>query len=250
MAKKTFPKTKAKKARSRFSKFARKKPVAKSTIARVVKSVMRSEAEKKQYQTSAFNQQCAAPMSILEVNGIPFNPSQGTGQANRIGNRVKLLRVEVRGHVNAVANTQGGSNVYLNLARIILGRPREGLTVSAAQVNSIMQSGNSTSALGPDIVSWYRPYNFDTWNIYRSKNFKIAPASLSTTSFNNDYKNLGFFKFVMHPNMEVTFNDATNTPTNYNIFIGGAAIDSQGSAATYSSSVEFHYEAVFTFIDI
>lgn len=250
MAKKTFPKSKAKRAKSRFSKFAKKKTVAKSSIVRVVKSVINSNAEKKVYQTSAFNQACAAPLSVLEFNGIPFTPSQGTGQANRIGNRVKLLRVDVRGHVNLVANTQGGSNVFLNLARIILGRPKEGLTISAGQVNTLMQSGNTATPLGPDVVSWYRPYNFDVWNIYRQKNFKLAPASLSATSFNNDFKNQGFFKFVLHPNMEVHFNDTTGQSTNFNIFIGGAAIDAQGSGTTYASTVEFHYEAVFTYIDL
>ena len=70
---------------------------------------------------------------------LAFNPSQGTGQGNRIGNKVKLLRVDIRGHCNVT--TVAAANYPLMLCKIFVGRAKNGTGISGTETNALMQSG-------------------------------------------------------------------------------------------------------------
>lgn len=210
-------------------------------IARIVRSVLSKTAERKTYQYAAANQTVTSVVTDTEFVGIVFGPSQGTGQSNRVGNNVKLLSVEIRGHFNSVGSAIALCKVFVGRNKFNIGLP------DSTQAQALMQSGNTATALGPGVVSFYRPWNKDAFNVYRSKNLKIGPANGSIT--NNDFKVMVPFHFKLFPNRVIKFDDTDNTPTNYSLWIAAVGIDPADSGGN-PNSVEYHFEAVHTYIDV
>lgn len=207
--------------------------------------------ERKIYQTSSTNFPCSSQCNTGTELLIPFNVSQGTGQANRIGNRVFLEKVIIRGHVNMRQTTS--ASIYMNLCKVWVGRLKSDFGAGLpSDYNALMQSGNTSTYLGPDVQSFYRPFNTNRWIIYRQKNMKIGYSQNgggAGAPFNNDFKAMVPYKFTLYPKRVVNFDDA-NTPIDYNLILNSVALDVLGSGAGYADSVEMHYEAIFIYTDV
>lgn len=244
MPTKKATKTKPKKRPSR-------RVTTKKSVARVVKSVLNGQAEKKFYQTSGT---ATLASTLANTDFIDISPvlQQGTTQAARIGNKVKILRVDVRGQLHYEL-TSAAYNTQLALAKVLIGRVKDSTGLpTVSQAGTLMQNGASATSLGPSAISFYRPWNRDVFSIYKWKNGKLGAGSNTVSSaqgFNNDFKNVMPFHFTLKPNRVVVFNDSTSTCNDYTLLLAACTIEANNSSASVDI-FSMAYEVIYTYIDL
>lgn len=216
------PARKARKAR---------KPIPRKRIARVCKKVLTDMAEKK---TVRFNwSKPIGPYGTQNwtTNAVyPITPytgfadiAQGTGQANRVGNRITTRRLIFNGILNPEPYnaTTNPNPAPLEVLMIIYRDKSDPLNFTTSLTN-LYQNGNGASTPNGTLTDLIFPFNTDRYTIYYKRVFKLGyNAYLGTGQnagaqnfTNNDFKlNCRFWvDCTKYVNKIMKFNDTANTP--------------------------------------
>lgn len=145
---------------------------------------------------------------IFPVSATPgFVISQGSGQANRIGNSIRPTKFVYRGIVSANQWNGTYNNVpqpqYVML--LMLARKDTGNQVIGS-TNLLFQNGNSATNPTGALYDVLAPFNTDLYNIYYKRVFKIGSAinqGTGTDIVNQQYANNDFSRAVMF-NIDLT----------------------------------------------
>lgn len=181
---------------------------------------------------------------------MPVIP-QGTGQAERVGNRLKLKKVIMRINLFMIyPATNADIPKYVDF--YIVKYKYSNSQVSIADAARFLQNGNSSSqylgqsfdglrSVNADLFSLKKKYRFRMINSYTTNN----PAGLdkydSMKSFSINLTR--FYKKILN------FNDTINTPQNDNLFLAIATTDyyqvgipSSNNTGQFSFVTTFEYE--------
>jgi len=272
MATKKFKRTFAKKGKkSMRSKRVAKKPT--QSMKRFVKAEIARNIENKCGQDYDLGKPIFASSSAnFNSSVFPLSPAstgsisivQGTGQGNRVGNKIKIKKATLKGtlHPNAYNATPGtGYNPQPIPIQVIMWffYDKENPNSIPAPASDFFQFGGTTSAMQNDLVDLWAPINTDKYRVFGKRMFKLGHSEWATTgsaptlgnSTNNDFKyNCNFSVNVAKwmPKM-YTFRDNNADPSTRGLYCmvqciaasGGQIADGQWPA-TMSYMLDLEWE--------
>lgn len=244
---------------------ARRSAKRRPTFAKKVKAVMQSTAEHKiiNFASASYMPNYvggAVPQLQLNPNSGYNTITQGTGQGQRIGNRVRTVKAVLRGIMTPLPYS-----VTVNVApcpmeiRFIIGR-NKGDSSIAPPLGVFMQNGSTTSAPQGGLVDMINPLNTDTQTVYKQKFFKLGYATgtgsgsavIAEYQANNDFKmnckvNIDITKYLPKT---ISWNDTTTTPYCSTTWLTILAAYADGSNPTtlatqpnlFTWEIEYTYE--------
>lgn len=252
-----------------------KKSTKQSTTALVkseVKRAISAAIEDKEFRTYEANRivYSSADNAALNSSIIPLTPYtgflaivQGTGQGQRIGNKIKLKTLRLKGTLvpnafNSITNTT------VRPTNIIFWffYQKDTPTVTPAVGSTFLQLGNSSVGLQNNLTDIWAPINSDLYTLKKKVVYKLGfsaqnPITAEGGDPANQYWNNNDFKLNHHINMDlmpmvvknIVYNDNTSIPTTRGLFLmiqsvyaGGNAVASGQRLATFSYSLESSYE--------
>lgn len=206
---------------------------------------------------------CSGPTGINGI--IPAVPT-GTGEANKIGNRIMPKSLILKYFLMALPTTDstftgGNTNPFKGVpfrVRVIVFRHKYAID-DYSQTN-ILQNGNSSNSFGSGIDNFFRPYNKDEFTIVYSKTIKMAAvkhvsgatgATITTENVPNGA--LSFYAGSARIPLPKTlrFNDGADVATNAGYFLAVCYCneDSTPDSAGAYRRVQLNAETQMTFYD-
>jgi len=190
-----------------------------------------------------------------------YSVAQGTGAADRRGNRVTIKKVMFRYLINplpynATTNpTPQPQEVQLLFANL-KGNQR---TVPTSGSMSIMyQTGNTSSPPTGSCTDLIKPFNYDAWNIKRRIIHKVGCATYGGTGIsviNQSFAN-NDFSYNIRRTIDITklfpkvwyFDDTNNTATSNALYFMVQAVNADNtiaSSTTLSQAIEFWLDVTY-----
>lgn len=246
----------AKTMKSKSRKYT-KKVVSAKKVEKVVNEVMKKNVEVKKTTYGATSTQISnnAPVTA-PVSAYTFDLSQGATDDQRIGNRVRVKKFLVHGHINMIPAGEAPNNVRKPcLVRLALLKVKQQLTPpTAGQLSQVLNNGNTDQALTYEYPSSYLEWNKDLFEIVKSKTFKLGysanPDGLAsgTGSSNNDFSLMRRFKFRVDKMKNLIYQGGLTPATNHALFLVANYVnyDESQDAATNApiniyEQAELHY---------
>nr|WDW25922.1 MAG: putative capsid protein [Canine stool-associated circular virus] len=212
------------------------------------------------YTNTTNRQNNIIPLTPYAVTGITI--PQGTGQNDRIGNRIRTKSVWLRGIIYPRPYGANNSNPTPQEVRVWFFSPKA-TTFQPTTLPGFFQGANNNSAApGGTILDLTQIINNDAY-IYRGhRTFKIglsnmnAQAGVPSTVMgftNNDFKfnarfNINLTKMI--PKI-IKYNDTDNTPFSTSVFMYWETVDADGSSqATDQAPIELSYSTTFRYTDV
>lgn len=187
--------------------------------------------------------------NIFDTSVAWVNIAQGTGEGQRIGNKIKLKKFMFNFIMNATTNTVRPFLVRMWVLTYKFD-PNGATTADVwssfqkdpPNANSFFDNGNAANGMGGTLLDLIQPVNTNAWIVHKCKTFKIGCASApqGTLTGNNDYKytiksRVDLMKYM---SKTIHYNDTSTTSFNKKIFIAfeccpadGAIIGDGGTAA-------------------
>jgi len=257
----------------------------KSTFAKRVKSVLYKESESKavqffqdnvplsDYATGAY---LGSPNSMLMS---PLTPDSfitpialGNASNQRIGNKIRLSKVTLRGMLNPrTYQTANSSESPSNnapepfLVKMWIGYQKDSAynEIDAALPN-FFQEGNTSAAPTGTLMDTFRRINTDKYVIVATRTFKVGPQQITltqnaTVSANNQNYSNNEFKFCQMFSFDVTkycpkiikYNDTNNQPNARGLYWFLEAVNITGEKfVTGRFPAEVSYEIDIQYKDI
>lgn len=187
---------------------------------------------------------------------VPLLPQIGNsgGQAGRIGNKIMITKLRVRGVVHS--NPQ---MISPNLVKVIIFSRKfiqnENDPIGAATYNRFLQDGNSAINYTDTIDDFMLPFNRNVITVHDVRTFKVGPAVTGAPVANNDYSldplfSMDALKGTNH-RVEVNYDDQENNnkPYGFERWIVAVSVRPDGTPhtggvneANYSWAVECEYK--------
>lgn len=193
-----------------------------------------------------------------------LNIAQGTGEADRIGNKIRTARLTYRGVLSANAYNVGW-NVTPNaqfVRMIIFSRKDTGNTLLTT-VNGFFNNGNTTSSPQSNMFDLVAPYNKMLYTVKYVKTFKIGPQINSVTgsgaqpnqqyNSNNDFNRAVVFDvdLTKYIPKTIVYNDGTNTPSNDTVFCMFFVVASDGTTgSSVAAPIQIQSTVFYEYKDI
>lgn len=155
-----------------------------------------------------------ANMINLMPNGTTLSISQGTGQGDRLGNKIKITNARLRFTLLPIAydgvNNQPLPVIVRTMFMYDKKNPNTAPTPGAN--GDFFQNGDSSAGFAGDISDLIRPVNTDRYVVKHVKDYKIGWANYSGVTgadpaqayyANNDFKmmvkkSVNYNKFIVH----------------------------------------------------
>lgn len=200
---------KSSKARKPLRKNRVKKAISRKSLRRQIAVQIRRQAETKEQKITAERNFIWSPTgasfntrNIFTTSDLLSTIVQGTGQGDRVGNRITLVKFDFSFLVWARPTNLAGVNLPIDLVMYVFSdRLNPTSQVSGNIQNSIngtvapyfYQSGNSSSGANMTITDQLLRVNDDRFTLHKKKIFKISTANVANWH-NNDYKASRRFK--------------------------------------------------------
>jgi len=220
-----FPKKRAfKKTRA-----VKKRPA----IRKMVRAEIARNVENKCAQTKVLlsNVISSASTSFDTTNVIPvaFGPTtldvqQGTGQAGRIGNQIKVKKLTFKGTViPTIYNVTTNPLPKPYQVKMWIFYDKVNPTQVPTPKDDFFQFGGSVIGFQNDLVDLWAPVNTDKYRVLATRQWKIGGANPDNTNgylANNDFKfNANFsVNLTKHIPQIVRYRDTNTTPTSRGVF--------------------------------
>jgi len=207
-------------------------------------------------------------------NSIPITPyasfltiNQGTGQADRIGDKITVSNVMLR-MVFTPKPYNGSTNLTPKpqLIKLFLVNAKSINTINTrpnqANMNTFFQEGNSYASPAGDLFDMIEEVNRDAWSLYATKTIKLGYGSYNGTGFdsshqyfeNNDYKLNHIIKWDITKYIPQTmqWNDASANPASRGLFLVILCANADGSAPASTSivPVNMNYDITIKYKDL
>lgn len=255
-----MPFKKSTKRPKNFRKRGRKPAKVSSNLKQYINKTIARQAETKVMVISgACPVNCYSVITPASVRTLAPVMLQGTGEGQRIGNKITIRKVLLRGHITlatgATTPYPNSYNTQFN-CKMFIGHIRYAPPQSpnSGDLSKLLRSGNTSSDFGQDLLSLMKPINKDYWVINNQRTFKIgissgAGSSQLTGSANNDYSMSRMFRIDITKAYKKTirYSDNTATPENMGLFIFAGATDMIGSPTNYGqvAGINFEYEVYY-----
>jgi len=247
-----------------FKKATVRKPVSsEAKIRSIARNELLRTAEKKHYTLYAANQTITSASATFPSSAyITPQLSQGTQDAQRIGNKVKCVGGSVCGFVNlipynAVTNPQPPP-VWVKIFLCSYKRQQTNSITNTDADSAFFRVNNANLAFQGNMLDMCLPVNDDSWMVHDTRSFKIgataantagsSPISSGTWTDNSDMSQK--FQFDLKGILgSLSYNDATVVPTNKNLWLIFQTVNADGNTSSLNSC-EYHYVVDFKFVDL
>lgn len=245
-----FPKRSAKKTKSNGIKTS--KMVTNPKLKYLIKRFIHSNAEVKTVTSTLFPligasgliYSCGINNTTVPVLGATCPNSiipgllQGTGQGQRIGNKIQPVSLLVRGVVNALPTTLAtGNNFYMNqplYVRIVVYCLNSSATTNVN--DNLLDQGSTNKNFDGTLSDLLLPYNTERFKIIKSMQFNLQPVFDPNSSpvENTNKPTSKMFKFYVPLPKSLTYADnvADNNKVRYYIAAGVVNYDGNLLAST------------------
>lgn len=261
--KKGFKKTKSRRV---FRRLYKRKTVVPRTIKQYVKKTIHSQIENKciQYDRIQVVGNVLNSSSLyahaLTPHSTSYTIAQGIGQANRIGNQIRVVRATLNYILFPVAYDLTANSTPRPCEVMLVFGNIKGNTksVPGGAVSQIYQNGNSASAPDGTLSDMLRPFNKDFWNVKKRIVHKLGCASyqgngalLGSQYFaNNDFGFNVKRRLDLTPMFpkRITFEDTTADPTSAGLFLMLEAVYADNALMNSSQTpvgIEWWVELVY-----
>lgn len=245
---------------------------AKSAFARNVRKVLEQEAEKKQiqyYEANKFLVAYNATAVTWQSTIFPVTPygasltiNQGVGDGYRVGNRIKIHKLRLKGLLTPTPYSVGNNPAPEPcMVRMWLLYDKENPTIIPQPAGDFIQFGNTSQALQSNMQDMVSRVNTDRWVVKYEKLFKVGFATYGGTgttaayqSFtNNDFKLVNEFDLDLTDMVPKTyvFDDNTSIPETRGLFMAFEVVPVNGIApATNNIPVELSFSLDLHYTDV
>lgn len=218
----------------RTSKRKSRKPRA--SIKKYVKALLARNVENKSVQSVDLNRALYSSNSALftTVNTFAVSPNsttmpinQGTGQGDRIGNKIKTKKLTFKGTIVPIGTGATNTAPRPLQARILIMYAKQDPNTIYNPSSNLYQLGGTEIGPRNDLVDMWAPINKDVYTVLADRTIKLGfaqydPTMASTSGFwsNNDFKlNQNFsFDLTKHYIQQVKYNDNNSQPTTRGLF--------------------------------
>lgn len=262
------------KKRAPKRRFAKKRGAKRPAIKRMIRREIARNNENKTQQYFNLNRNITSVGSGLDTANIialgvgsgTLIVSQGAGQGQRIGNRIKTKKLTFKGTLvpsgyNDITNPQP-TPVQVKIM-ILYDKTTPTIVPTPYFNGDFFQNGSGSTTFSNDLIDLWRPINTDRYRVLKSKTFKLgyqeftgvgvsyAGAQQQQGNFsNNDFKlscNFSFDLTKYYPK-SVKFNDGSGAPTTRGLWALVLPVWANGGAGTplnmanIQYMVDYHYE--------
>lgn len=241
-------------------------------IKNIVRNVIRGNTELKTAanltiadQVSVYGAGLNTPVGLGFVSSSSIIPiiTQGSSEANRIGNNIRPKWLSLRYTLRALPTTDSSSPTNNNpfkgvpfLCRLIVFKHR--WAIDEASQTGLLQNGASSQNLGSTPDNWVMPYNTDEFKILYSKQFKMQALAHtgSTGVLNTENQGTYLQNFIVKrcriPMPKVLrFNDNNGAATNEGFFMAVAVCNVDGTVVSnIQTRVQINAESYLDFYDV
>lgn len=226
-------------------------------FARAVKKVVLKVAETKHCQPlsstgfviKAYQSLGVPPQSTtIDIKSILDGIAQGTGEGDRIGNRIRVTSFLFKGFVSFMQD--GNKPLFL---KMIIYRNKN--DAANPDMSRFLSYGNVDSPPNNNLTDIIRRINTDYYTVYASRMFKLGNSTFATGGTatgleNNDFKMTQFFNINLTKYMrDPIYNDTLSTVTNKAMYVSflvgyfdGSTVTAAQSVATMSYDVMVSYK--------
>lgn len=242
----------------------------KPTMYRMVRKALSVETKEIRYNgsfaISAYNTSswaAGALQLLMPVAGSTATLAQGTGQANRIGNKVATKSLIFSGIL-----TPKGYDATLNPypqprdVMMVIFSSKSAPTDLLVSLPNFLQSGNSAVAPTGTQFDTIVPINTDKYTVFYKRIFKIGTAEFAGTGINainqryanNDYKYNQRFRIncTRYINKVLRFDDTNNIPNNRFLWVAFLVMNSDGIGmlASETQPIQASWNWNYRFTDV
>lgn len=252
--------------------------IAKHEIHRAAenKEVRLSEANRALYSypiTTTVAQSGFVANNIIDCSDVWDTISQGVGEGQRVGNKIKIMKYRYTGILNCF-NREGSNNFgpfYVRIWVLTYKFDPNGAQVTDIwsglannQAGNFFDNGNATNGMQGNLLDLMLPVNTKVWTVHKCMTFKLGYQSnpnITGADGNNDfaYSRKFYIDLKKYQGGTIQYNDTSTTSFNKKLFIvyevlnaGGIAIaDTNGTGGTLdnrmlnlTSSFNFEFEDI------
>lgn len=243
----------------------RRRPKVSKKIKSYVKRAIHSNIENKEVLVYAANQTLTTNQSGL-LNGstaVQLLPSlaQGTGDNNRVGNCVRVVRGSIKGHVNlkpadGITNPLSTPcNVKMWLIRDIAEAHQLPLNggVFTTYLDQFFRGNGTTLPFQGNLLDMSLPVDDQHFRVLKTKQFEIGATYASATGavgtggyFDNSKMIIPFyFNWAKYAKKQIKYSEtnpvSTTQPINDNLYLIVQVVRSDGTASAGLQMAEWHY---------
>lgn len=215
--------------------FKKRSAPKKRALRRVIRKVIARESETKTKQQFVANKLLYPTNHVMfPDNCIPLGPNssylgitQGTGQGNRVGNKITTTKLLLKGVIEPSPWASGtNDNPRPMRMKMVIFYDREDPNALPVPGSTFFQDGSSTTGFTNTLMDFIKPFNTDRYRIMKQQTFKLGYAAYTGTATvvssqganqaytNNDFKlNCDFtMDLTKYYPKEVKFNDNLSDP--------------------------------------
>jgi len=165
--------------------------------------------------------------SYIDLTTVFNTIQQGTGQGDRIGNRITPTRFVFSGFMNFNADIGGaGDNSQPQYVKMFIFRMKNTVSATAPDMTKFFQYGSTSQAPTGYIQDIKNRVNLDDIVLYTTRLFKLSPSAIPNTTgvigaafTNNDYKLTQAFKIDLTKHIKkAVYDDQTAQLKNHQMF--------------------------------
>lgn len=196
-----------------------------------------------------------------QPNGIIPLISQGTSEAERIGNKIRVKNFKVKFSLKSEPTTDASSTVNYNpfrgvpfLVRVIVYKHRYANDDPSQAF--ILQAGSTSLDLSGNVDDYFKPYNKDEYKIFYSKQFQMISSQHSNTNgVVSDNAVAGKQAYITRTaNIKLPkilrYNDNSNVANNIGMYMAVAVCNTDGTPiSTTQRRVTLNAESYLQYTD-
>jgi hypothetical protein len=199
--------------------------------------------------------------SITPQTGSAVAITQGDGQGDRVGNKIRIKRALLK-MASWVMPYQAVTNPTPTplLVRLWIFRVKNSNTIPTTLPN-FFQAGNSSTTPTGNIIDYNYNINTDVYQVYKTVDFKLgyaafvaSPGGLGPYGYysNNDFSMSDLRTIDCTPwiSKSMDFNDTTSLPTSNPLYFWVEAVSADGttqSSGTYGMQMD--YQVILEYSD-
>ena len=228
-----------------------------------VKRTMHRATENKVIITYTSNQAIysaagGAPQGTILLPAI----SQGTGDNQRIGNKLRCVRGVIKGQVNLLPyNAVTNPNTTPLWVKIWvvrhLGIAGQLSSVGGLDWTTFFRGNGFNLPFQGTTLDMNLPVNNDYWKVEAVRSFRLGATSYSATGpvtsggyFDNSHMSVPFsFSYGRYTKKQLKFNDSGTLPTNHNLYLVITVVNADGTSGAGYYPAEYHFVNTFQFED-
>ena len=263
-----FKRNVKRKAPLRKRRVFRKKPTkvsapVKSYVNRVIRRNEETKISSNQYTLTAFNSSISTTGDLITL--LP-TVSVGTGQNDRIGNKIRPVRLEITGYVTYGTGSLGANQDARMLgARLFVFQDKATKSYANGIYNyHLLNLGGTSSTFTGTQMNWVSPHNNEQFKFFADKKMVIMKPFGYTNNATPSTSNAitGMDKSLFHPFkivltskdlpavLQYDQTDSLAYPTNFSPYISLGYCDLLGATAdTSTTQLQMEFNATLYYKD-